>query len=214
MKKETQKDKIARLENKVLELQANLKDYMRLLDDSNKVIREMQEKDDYEFANSPHRSQLERRLFIAEENEKTLRSLLESLEKRSKDKDNKIQELKNENEKLNIEITHKICEKHELVDEIKELKRRLEIAEHFNDENNINQLTLRATKQEEQIEELKRRLESAAPVTKNARGAGRKSKLDDKKDEIKQLREEGMKIQELADRYNCSVGKIHKLINE
>ena len=34
------------------------------------------------------------------------------------------------------------------------------------------------------------------------------------KEEIKHLREEGMKIQELADRYNCSVGKIHKLINE
>lgn len=214
MKKETQKEKIARLESEVSELQSNLKEYMMLLEDRNKVIYEMQEKADNEFSNSPYSKQLEQRLFIVEESEKTLRSLLESLEKRSKDKDNKIQELKNENEKLNIEITHKICEKHELVDEIKELKRRLEIAEHFNDENNINQLTLRATKQEEQIEELKRRLESAAPVTKNARGAGRKSKLDDKKDEIKQLRANGMKIQELAEKYECSVGKIHKLINE
>ena len=157
MKKETQKDKIARLENKVLELQANLKDYMRLLDDSNKVIREMQEKDDYEFANSPYKKQLEQRLFIAEESEKTLRIRLESLEKRSKAKDKYIQELKIENETLNANCTEKV---------------------------------------------------------KNARGAGRKSKLNDKKDEIKHLREEGMKIQELADRYNCSVGKIHKLINE
>lgn len=157
MKKETQKEKIARLESEILKLQANLNDYMRLLDDSNKVIREMQEKADNEFSNSPHRSQLERRLFIAEENEKTLRSRLESLEKRSNTKDDYIQELKNENEILKANCT--------------------------------------------------------IPV-KNARGAGRKSKLDDKKDEIKQLREEGMKIQELADRYNCSVGKIHKLINE
>lgn len=49
---------------------------------------------------------------------------------------------------------------------------------------------------------------------KNARGAGRKTKLDDKKDEIKQLRSQGMKIAELAAKYDCSVGKIHKLINE
>ena len=157
MKKETQKEKIERLESEVLELQSNLKEYMMLLEDRNKVIYEMQEKADNEFSNSPYRSQLERALFISEESEKTLRNRLESLEKRSKAKDDYIQELKNENEILKANC--------------------------------------------------------AMPV-KNARGAGRKSKLDDKKYEIKQLRAEGMKIQELADRYNCSVGKIHKLINE
>lgn len=157
MKKETQKEKIARLENEVLELQANLHEYMRLLEDSNKFIYEMQDKADNEFSNSPYKKQLEQKLFMAEEGKKILRSRLESLEKRDKVKDDYIQELKNENETLKANCT--------------------------------------------------------IPV-KNARGAGRKSKLDDKKDEIKRLRAEGIKIKELANRYNCSVGKIHKLINE
>lgn len=49
----------------------------------------------------------------------------------------------------------------------------------------------------------------------NARGAGRKAKFtDDQVDEIKSLREDGNTIKEIANRYNCSVGLIHKLINE
>ena len=49
----------------------------------------------------------------------------------------------------------------------------------------------------------------------NARGAGRKAKFtDDQVDEIRRLREDGNTIKEIAKRYNCSVGLIHKLINE
>ncbi len=49
----------------------------------------------------------------------------------------------------------------------------------------------------------------------NARGAGRKAKFTDKQiDEIRRLREDGNIIKEIANRYNCSVGLIHKLINE
>ena len=49
----------------------------------------------------------------------------------------------------------------------------------------------------------------------NARGAGRKAKFTDKQiEEIRRLREEGNTIKEIANRYNCSVGLIHKLINE
>lgn len=214
MKKETQKEKIVRLEGEILELQETLKDYMRYLEESNQIINNLKEQADVGFANSSYKKQLENSLFIAEENAKVQKNLKKQAEARCIAKDKYIQELKNENEKLNIKLTNKICEKHDLADEIHELKRQLEIAEHFNNENNIRQLTLRSTKQEEQIEELKRQLESSIPVKKNTRGAGRKSKLDDKKDEIKQLRAEGMKIQELANRYNCSVGKIHKLISE
>lgn len=143
MKKETQKEKITRLESEVQQ-------YIQL-------IYKMQSNADSDFSNSPHRKQLERRLFVAEETVNVLKQRIESLEKRSKAKDKYIQELKNENEIL--------------------------------------------------------KSNSITPV-KNARGAGRKTKLDDKKDEIKQLRAEGMKIQELASKYDCSVGKIHKLINE
>mgnify|MGYP001406885347 FL=1 len=49
----------------------------------------------------------------------------------------------------------------------------------------------------------------------NARGAGRKAKFTDKQiEEIRRLREDGNTIKEIAKRYNCSVGLIHKLINE
>ena len=49
----------------------------------------------------------------------------------------------------------------------------------------------------------------------NARGVGRKAKFTDKQiEEIRRLREDGNTIKEIANRYNCSVGLIHKLINE
>lgn len=65
-----------------------------------------------------------------------------------------------------------------------------------------------------EIQKLKNEKDQLVDPVRNARGAGRKTKLDDKKYEIKQLRSKGMKIAELAAKYNCSVGKIHKLINE
>ena len=49
----------------------------------------------------------------------------------------------------------------------------------------------------------------------NARGAGRKSRFTDAQiEEIKSLREDGNTIKEIATRFECSVGLIHKLINE
>ena len=49
----------------------------------------------------------------------------------------------------------------------------------------------------------------------NARGAGRRARFtDDQIEEIKKLREDGNTIKEIATRFECSVGLIHKLINE
>ncbi|MGL5715221.1 MAG: helix-turn-helix domain-containing protein [Paraclostridium sp.] len=49
----------------------------------------------------------------------------------------------------------------------------------------------------------------------NARGAGRKSRFTEEQvEEIKKLREDGNTIKEIATRFECSVGLIHKLINE
>lgn len=49
----------------------------------------------------------------------------------------------------------------------------------------------------------------------NERGAGRKVKFtNDQIIEIKQYRVEGKTIKEIAEIYKCSVGLIHKLINE
>ncbi len=52
-------------------------------------------------------------------------------------------------------------------------------------------------------------------VRHNARGAGRKIKFTEEQvSEIKSLRLEGKTIKELSVMYGCSVGLIHKLINE
>ena len=49
----------------------------------------------------------------------------------------------------------------------------------------------------------------------NERGAGRKTKFSEQeKETIKMYRIQGKTIKEIAQMYNCSVGLIHKLINE
>lgn len=49
----------------------------------------------------------------------------------------------------------------------------------------------------------------------NERGAGRKNKFTNNQIiEIKQHRADGMTIKKISEIYNCSVGLIHKLINE
>lgn len=49
----------------------------------------------------------------------------------------------------------------------------------------------------------------------NARGAGRRARFSDAQiGEIKKIREDGCTIKEIARRYNCSIGLVHKLINE
>lgn len=50
---------------------------------------------------------------------------------------------------------------------------------------------------------------------KNERGAGRKEKFTiHEKETMKMYRIQGKSIREIADMYNCSVGLIHKIINE
>lgn len=143
------------------------------------------------------------------------------LERELAEKDDYIQKLKNENDSLNIKVAKKICEKEEYKKRCKELERKLEVKEHFEKQENIDMVMIRASKQgikiaelEAEIQKLKCEHKKASVQGHNVRGAGRKPKLNDKKDEIKQLRAEGMKIAELAVKYNCSVGKIHKLISE
>ncbi len=68
--------------------------------------------------------------------------------------------------------------------------------------------------------DFKRTLEDLDQLKKNslihnARGAGRKSRFSDAQvEEIKNLREDGSTIKEIASRYGCSVGLVHKLISE
>lgn len=69
-------------------------------------------------------------------------------------------------------------------------------------------------------ENFKRTIEDLDGIKKNsfmhnARGAGRRARFSDEQVmEIKSLRESGNTIKEIATRFECSVGLIHKLINE
>lgn len=113
--------------------------------------------------------------------------------------------------------------------EIEELKNKLKAAEHFNDLNNVKEVTLRATqrgtiieKQEKEIQKLKDEnilLKSNSVKSDkrshNERGAGRKEKFSEQEKEMmKMYRMQGKTIKEIAQIYNCSVGLIHKIINE
>ena len=49
----------------------------------------------------------------------------------------------------------------------------------------------------------------------NSRGAGRKARFtDEEKETMKMYRLQGLTIKEIATMYECSVGLVHKLINE
>jgi len=122
--------------------------------------------------------------------------------------------------------------------EIKELKNKLKIAEHFNDLNNIDELSLRATKrgviienQNKEIQELKDEIQklknenkllksnnigvTVKPKAHNERGAGRKERFSEQEKEMmKMYHIKGKTIKEIAQMYSCSVGLIHKIINE
>lgn len=69
-------------------------------------------------------------------------------------------------------------------------------------------------------ENFKRTMEDLDGIKKNsfmhnARGAGRRARFSDEQVmEIKKLRESGNTIKEIATRFECSIGLIHKLINE
>lgn len=64
-------------------------------------------------------------------------------------------------------------------------------------------------------EELKNKNNSVVQKIKNERGAGRKARFTiHEKETMKMYRIQGKSIREIADMYNCSVGLVHKIINE
>ena len=99
--------------------------------------------------------------------------------------------------------------------EIEELNKKIDCLNDI-----IARLEARNNRLEQEVnkyEDFKRNLDDLKKgvLIHNARGAGRKAKFTDKQiEEIRRLREDGNTIKEIANRYNCSVGLIHKLINE
>ena len=112
------------------------------------------------------------------------------------------------NDKVDIDL---------LKEEIKSLKEKLLL---LDSENNKLKEDLERYKREylyysNEYTNLKKENEKGKLNIHNARGAGRKAKFTDcQVDEIKRLRESGNTINEIAKVFNCSVGLIHKLINE
>lgn len=82
---------------------------------------------------------------------------------------------------------------------------------------NVNMIN-KITDSKEKIEELEKeiqKLKNEKTESRNKRGAGRKQKFNDTDIEtIKMYRFQGKTIKEIAEIFNCSVGLIHKLINE
>lgn len=89
-----------------------------------------------------------------------------------------------------------------------------------NNEQDTNTLQAKINRLESQIQSLK--LENSklqnkieCSTIKNERGAGRKKRFNtDQVNDILKARDEGKSIRSLAKEFNCSIGLIHKLINE
>lgn len=126
-----------------------------------------------------------------------------------------VQKLKDENKKL--------------LKEINRLQKSLNVAQYWLDEHKVDELAIKANDRgfkikqlEEEIQKLKHENEllrnnKDIPIKKvhNERGAGRKSKFTvQEKETMKMYRIQGKTIKEIAEMYSCSVGLIHKIINE
>lgn len=122
---------------------------------------------------------------------------------------NEINELREENKKL--------------LDIIKKLEKELGESAYYKEGSYAIEAVKRGqiiAKQEKEIQELKKEIqklksENRNTSTHNERGAGRKSRFsEEEKEKMKMYRSEGKTIKEIAEIYNCSVGLIHKIVNE
>lgn len=82
-------------------------------------------------------------------------------------------------------------------------------------QNKIEELHKLINEKNKKILELEEQLLKGVTEEHNTRGAGRKERLSDmEKESIKMYRLQGKTIKEIAELYNCSVGLIHKTINQ
>ncbi len=78
-----------------------------------------------------------------------------------------------------------------------------------------NSLYISEQKMRELEEEIKSLKVNNKENIKNERGAGRKSKFtDEEKETIRMYRLQGKTMQYIADMFDCSVGLVHKIVNE
>lgn len=150
--------------------------------------------------------------------EDTIKKQSHTIQKLLKDneelKNNSIQELKDENKKH--------------LEKIKELEENLHKSSYYKEGDYAIQALERGRiieQQEKEIQKLKNEnklLKNNKPgrstenkKAHNERGAGRKEKFSiQEKETMKMYRIQGKTIKEIAELYSCSVGLIHKIINE
>ena len=212
MGKQTQKQKIGELEEKISELHA-------IINRNTDIINEMQDKANEQFANSTDKIQMQQRIDRLELLLKSAAHEKELAEAEIHKKDLYIQELKNKNDELNIKIAKRISNELDLKKHIESLEHNLQVAQHFNEQNNVDMLTLRATQQSVLIKKLEKEIKDLRNTSlnqpkHNERGAGRKPIVDDTRRElIKMYRAQGMTIKAIATQENISVGLVHKIVN-
>lgn len=161
------------LEEIITGLENKLNEYMKIINDRNKQIEQMENIANDKFENSPDYRRMRKEI-------KGLETVIESHEITIKQKEDSI-------------------------------KSKIYTIEYISREN--FELKLENNKLKEEIEELNNM--NKVQKLKNERGAGRKERFTiHEKETMKMYRIQGKSIREIADMYSCSVGLIHKIINE
>ena len=106
-------------------------------------------------------------------------------------------------------------DKKQLEDKIKRLEMKLQSAERA--QKHIEKLAKARDEHLQELQEQIKQLQTGANIhkIKNERGAGRKQKFTDAEIQaIKMYRLQGKSYRAIADMFGCSVGLVHKIINE
>ena len=205
------KETMATLKLRIQKLEEELNMQRERTTEAMEKIYDMQNHADNEFSNSPYRKQLEQEV----ETYKQYKELYEDASsKRGQEHDQnvellqQIQKIKSERDTAWSEIASLQIEKGTLEIELKQLR-----TTSVNDyKNKIHKLINERNELLQQIHELRK--EKGVRVH-NERGAGRKATISfTVRKNILNDRELGMTIKELATKYKCSVGTVHKLIHE
>lgn len=210
MARETQKAKIERLEKEVSSLS-------EIIQKLNNEIEIMQDNADKNFNNSADYIQMKKqiedlnlKLKVSEDSKEHNRRMYEAELKKNDEIIKEFQELKNENERLKKKRERKANENNlELIDQ--QLQDARDKADKWH-----KQLFIQQQKNKELEKEIEYLVEKNSIIQKhNERGAGRKSRFTQSEIEtIKMYRLQGKTIKEIAEMFKCSVGLIHKIINE
>ncbi|MEG0873498.1 MAG: hypothetical protein RSG48_06085 [Clostridia bacterium] len=201
MAKETQKAKIDRLEKELWE-------YKVL---NHKLNTEFNDKASEKFEKSSIFRDMNRQIEELEEINKELSRRLD-VQKHFEDKENI--------DKVMIRATNQGIKISELEKEIEVLTKKLNTAQRLNDKNEIGLISIRATQRGVKIEKLESEIqklknEKGNIKSHNERGAGRKNRFtDSEKENMRMYRAKGNSYKSLGEMFNCSVGTVHKIINE